>query len=138
LRQILVNLLSNAIKFTHEGSVSVRARLSERGSSGVEAVLNRRPAGPSTNQWVTLQVADTGVGVAEQDQERIFDEFEQVNPGPRGDSISRGTGLGLSISRRLARLLGGEISLESELGRGSVFTLWLPVVDPPPDNGWSD
>ena len=58
---------------------------------------------------------------------RIFDEFEQVNAGPRGDSMQRGTGLGLAISRRLARLLGGDITVESELGKGSNFTIWLPV-----------
>jgi signal transduction histidine kinase len=76
---------------------------------------------------VALQIVDTGVGIAPSDLERIFDEFEQVNAGPRGDSMQRGTGLGLAISRRLARLLGGEISVESELGRGSTFTIWLPV-----------
>jgi signal transduction histidine kinase len=70
---------------------------------------------------------DSGVGIATTDLERIFDEFEQVNAGPRGDSMQRGTGLGLAISRRLARLLGGEISVESEIGRGSTFTVWLPV-----------
>ena len=77
---------------------------------------------------------DSGIGIPEKDRERIFDEFEQVNAGPRGDSIRRGTGLGLSISRRLARLLGGDITVESELGRGSVFTVWLPV-DPVDVNG---
>jgi signal transduction histidine kinase len=77
--------------------------------------------------WIALQVVDSGVGIPAKDCERIFDEFEQVNAGPRGDSIRRGTGLGLPISRRLARLLGGDISVESEPGRGSVFTVWLPV-----------
>jgi hypothetical protein len=77
--------------------------------------------------WVALQVADTGVGIAPADHERIFGEFEQVSSGLRGESMRRGTGLGLSISRRLARLLGGNITVESELGRGSTFTLWLPV-----------
>lgn len=77
--------------------------------------------------WVAVQVSDTGIGVAEEDCERIFEEFEQVNPGPRGDSASRGTGLGLTISRRLARLMDGDITLESEPGKGSTFTLWLPA-----------
>ena len=72
-------------------------------------------------------MTDTGVGIAEKDQARIFEEFEQVNAGPRGDSMQRGTGLGLAISRRLAQLLGGDIGVESELGKGSTFTVWLPV-----------
>ncbi|HEX6630038.1 MAG TPA: ATP-binding protein, partial [Gemmatimonadaceae bacterium] len=60
-------------------------------------------------------------------RERIFDEFEQVNAGARADSDHRGTGLGLPISRRLARLLGGDLRVESDTGRGSTFTVWLPV-----------
>jgi signal transduction histidine kinase len=72
-------------------------------------------------------VTDTGVGIAPSDQARIFEEFEQVNAGPRGDSMQRGTGLGLAISRRLAQLLGGDIGVESELGKGSTFTVWMPV-----------
>ena len=80
----------------------------------------------SRRHWVAVQVADTGVGIASSDYERIFDEFEQV--GPRaGDSATRGTGLGLAISRRLARLLDGDLTVESVAGEGSTFTLWLPV-----------
>ena len=137
LRQILINLIGNAVKNTPAGTLSVRARL-----VGVPVTANmRRPSGgaddagarsllaraPRTGPWVALQVVDTGVGIASTDLERIFDEFEQVNAGPRGDSMQRGTGLGLAISRRLARLLGGEIGVESEPGRGSTFTVWLPV-----------
>ena len=77
--------------------------------------------------WVALQVVDTGIGIGAGDQARIFEEFEQVNAGPRGDSMQRGTGLGLAISRRLARLLGGDLGVDSQLGKGSTFTLWLPV-----------
>jgi signal transduction histidine kinase len=77
--------------------------------------------------WVALQIADSGIGIAPGDLGRIFEEFEQVNAGPRGDSMQRGTGLGLPISRRLARLLGGDITVESELGKGSTFTVWLPA-----------
>jgi signal transduction histidine kinase len=72
-------------------------------------------------------VIDTGIGIAPANQTRIFEEFEQVDAGPRGNSAERGTGLGLAISRRLAGLIGGMIELESELGKGSTFTLWLPV-----------
>jgi signal transduction histidine kinase len=135
LRQILVNLLGNAVKYTVSGGVAVRARLvgppsllprptRTTGDSGAH-IVGRAPDPGAI--WIALQVVDTGVGIAPADQERIFDEFEQVNAGPRGDSMRRGTGLGLSISRRLARLLGGDITVESELGRGSSFTLWLPV-----------
>jgi signal transduction histidine kinase len=77
--------------------------------------------------WIALQIADSGIGIAPPDLVRVFEEFEQVNAGPRGDSMQRGTGLGLPISRRLARLLGGDITVESELGKGSTFTVWIPV-----------
>lgn len=125
LRQILINLLGNAVKFTTDGGIAVRGKLIRRNSSNGNTEL--LSSSGSETLWVALQVADSGVGIAEKDRERIFDEFEQVNAGPRGDSMRRGTGLGLSISRRLARLLGGDISVESELGRGSVFTVWLPI-----------
>jgi signal transduction histidine kinase len=139
LRQILINLIGNAVKYTPAGSVSVRARLlgapEELGArtptprAGMDdpsaaALLARAPR---SGIWVALQVIDSGVGIAANDLTRIFDEFEQVNAGPRSDSMQRGTGLGLAISRRLARLLGGDISVESVLGRGSTFTIWLPV-----------
>jgi signal transduction histidine kinase len=126
LRQILINLLGNAVKFTNNGGISIRGKLVKRNQQNGNADL--LAAGSSSETlWIALQVADSGIGIPEKDRERIFDEFEQVNAGPRGDSIRRGTGLGLSISRRLARLLGGDISVESELGRGSIFTVWLPV-----------
>ena len=125
LRQILINLLGNAVKFTNDGGIAVRGKLIRRNSPNGNTELISSSV--SETLWVALQVADSGVGIAEKDRERIFDEFEQVNAGPRGDSMRRGTGLGLSISRRLARLLGGDISVESELGRGSVFTVWLPI-----------
>jgi signal transduction histidine kinase len=114
LRQILLNLTSNAIKFTEHGAVTVSAR--------------RAPESPETH--VDFVVRDTGIGIAERDQERIFEEFEQVAPSARGDSMQRGTGLGLAISRKLARLLGGEIVVESRLGEGSSFTLRLPIEAP--------
>jgi signal transduction histidine kinase len=106
VRQILVNLLSNAIKFTDRGTVSVAIAAA---------------ADPEGRNWVELRVSDTGPGIAPQDQERIFHEFEQVS----GAAARGGTGLGLAISRKLARLLGGELQVESQPGRGSTFILRL-------------
>ena len=131
LRQILMNLIGNAVKYTPSGSIAVRGRFIDVASVGGQDTpthpeLRARAPDPG-KPWVALQVSDTGIGIATADQTRVFEEFEQVNAGPRGDSMNRGTGLGLAISRRLARLLGGEITLQSELGRGSTFTLWLPV-----------
>lgn len=133
LRQILVNLIGNAVKYTPAGGIAVRARLTGLPvATGTRltpaedpALLVRSPDRRKT--WIALQVIDTGIGISPTDQERIFDEFEQVNAGPRSDSMERGTGLGLAISRRLARLLGGEISVESQPAKGSTFTIWLPV-----------
>ena len=128
LRQVLINLIGNAVKYTDTGTISVRARLrSDDPRLLGTPTLEQTPQPPKPGTWIALQVADTGIGIAAGDLERIFDEFEQVNAGPRGESMRRGTGLGLPISRRLARLLGGEIGVESELGRGSTFTIWLPV-----------
>ena len=111
VRQILMNLMTNAIKFTERGSVTIVAK---------------RANGPSANQ-VSIAIEDTGIGIADADLGRIFDEFEQVRPGGRGDSIARGTGLGLAVSRKLARLLGGDVTVDSQIGHGSRFTLLLPL-----------
>lgn len=136
LRQILVNLIGNAVKYTLEGGIAVRARLLGPGADAINRQWRHTPTSSpvftvqppdATQTWIGLQVADTGIGIAPQDHQRIFEEFEQVNAGSRGDSINRGTGLGLAISRRLARLLGGDITVESEPGKGATFTLWIPV-----------
>ncbi|MEE9398001.1 MAG: ATP-binding protein [Methylococcales bacterium] len=106
LKQILINFLSNAVKFTHEGSITIRVKQS--GSNTID-----------------FSVADTGIGVPEDAFEKIFEEFRQVD-----DDRARkygGTGLGLAITQRLARLLGGEVKVESTIGVGSTFTLILPV-----------
>ncbi len=112
VQQILNNLLSNAIKFTPEG--------------GRIAVTVRRDA----LGFMVLAVSDTGVGIAPEDQTAIFEKFRQGRTAmPDGDAMTReysGSGLGLSIVKELCRLLHGEILLESELGRGSTFTVRLP------------
>lgn len=128
LRQIIVNLLGNAVKYTPTGGIAVRARVvDERGSGRVVGSPSLVGAPQGGLVWVALQIADSGIGIASGDLARVFEEFEQVNAGPRGDSMQRGTGLGLPISRRLARLLGGDITVESEPGKGSTFTVWIPV-----------
>jgi signal transduction histidine kinase len=114
VQQILNNLLSNAIKFTPEGGrIVVTARLAPTGE-------------------LELIVADTGVGIAPEDQVQIFEKFRQGEMVlPAGDPMTReysGTGLGLSIVKELCKLLGGEVSVQSELGKGSVFTVRLPLV----------
>jgi len=114
VRQILLSLVTNAIKFTERGSVTMVAKRGEGADAG----------------RVLLAVEDTGIGIAPRDLDRIFDEFEQVRPSGRGDSIVRGTGLGLAVSRKLAILLGGEVRVDSQLGTGSRFTLALPVEPP--------
>jgi signal transduction histidine kinase len=128
LRQIILNLLGNAVKYTHSGTISVRTKIIPAADPSVPAIV--KPASDAlvsaSRPWVAILVSDTGIGIGKNDQARIFEEFEQINAGPRGDSMSRGTGLGLPISRRLARLLGGDVTVESELGKGSTFTVWLP------------
>lgn len=130
LRQILVNLLGNAIKYTDAGSIVVKTRLiqqREAATQGLPVILAANSNGiPS---WLCIQVIDSGIGISPMDQERVFEEFEQVDSDPRADSPNRGTGLGLAISRRLSRLLGGDLLLSSQPGKGSTFTLWLPSND---------
>ena len=127
LRQILVNLIGNAVKYTDSGTIVVRTRVFHRTAAlgqGLPEIV--AAAQENVQSWLAIQVIDSGRGIALADQERVFEEFEQVDAGPRADSPHRGTGLGLAISRRLARLLGGDLLLESEPDKGSAFTLWLP------------
>lgn len=110
LRQIMMNLVANAIKFTHKGSVTVRAH--------------------ALNNVVRIEVTDTGIGIAADKFETIFQEFKQVD-----DSSTReyeGSGLGLTITRRLVELHGGHIWLESVVGQGSTFFVSLPIVESHP------
>ncbi|HJQ67754.1 MAG TPA: response regulator [Blastocatellia bacterium] len=106
LQQVLINLLSNAVKFTKEGEVKVLAA--------------RAP-----NDMIRISVSDTGSGISEADLPRIFEEFRQVGAHNRGSRS--GTGLGLAITRRLVDLLGGEITVSSKLGEGSIFSVLLPI-----------
>jgi signal transduction histidine kinase/DNA-binding response OmpR family regulator/HAMP domain-containing protein len=108
LEQVLKNLISNALKFTPRGSVALNISAVE----GEEA-------------FITFSVEDTGIGIAKDKQDLIFEAFSQEDGSTR--RRFGGTGLGLSISKELTRLLGGEIKLKSESGKGSVFTIYLPV-----------
>ncbi|GAB4135120.1 MAG: hypothetical protein Kow0040_19660 [Thermogutta sp.] len=134
LRQILLNLVGNAVKFTEQGGVRVQLRFVGHGipgnSSSPESDAESPGAGDQPVRGVLeFAVVDTGPGIAPEDQARVFDPFVQVD-----DSMSRrygGTGLGLTITRRLAELLGGEILLESEPGKGSTFRLRLPTAAAP-------
>jgi signal transduction histidine kinase len=108
LKQILLNLLSNACKFTKQGEVALRVRKVAEG-----------------REWVELAVADDGIGMTTEQQAKLFQDFTQA------DSLTArrygGTGLGLAISRKLARMMGGDVTVASETGKGSVFTVRLPV-----------
>jgi len=107
VKQIVLNLLNNALKFTPSGSVTIGATFE------------------SSDRVMAIAVRDTGVGIPEESQSKIFEDFRQLDDSPtRGYG---GTGLGLSICRRLAQMLGGTIDVESQVGEGSTFTLRLPV-----------
>jgi signal transduction histidine kinase len=107
IKQILLNLLSNAVKFTPEG-----------GRIDVDAAL--------ADGAVEISVSDTGIGIAPEDQERIFEEFRQV--GKDYAQKREGTGLGLTLTKKFVEMHGGKIWVKSELGRGSRFTFTLPIT----------
>ena len=109
VEQILLNLLGNAVKFTEKGSVHTECRLREG--------------------EVLVRVADTGIGIKESDMDALFQPFRQIDA--HIDRKYEGTGLGLSISRKLVELLGGKIRVESEWGKGSVFSFTLPTKGRP-------
>jgi PAS domain S-box-containing protein len=106
VKQILLNLVSNAVKFTHEGSVTVAVACAPEGG-------------------VTIRVSDTGIGIRREDLEAIWEDFRQVDQSRTREH--GGTGLGLSITRKLLERLGGRASVESEYGKGTTFTVWLPA-----------
>jgi len=111
IRQVLVNLLSNAVKFTERGHVELRcdARKADQGS-----------------HLLDVEVEDTGAGISEQELDRLFHHFEQTASGKK---LQMGTGLGLAISREFARLMGGDITVSSQEGRGSIFRFQVPVAE---------
>ena len=107
LRQVLFNLLSNACKFTKEAEIKLQARRVVDGG-----------------EWIELAVADSGIGMTAEQQAKLFEDFTQAD----ASTAQRfgGTGLGLAISRKLARMMGGDVTVTSEPGKGSVFTVRLP------------
>ena len=109
IRQILGNLVSNAVKYTPEGKVTVIVGMKDN------------PASRQNESWATVDVVDTGIGIPKDKQNLIFQEFTRL-----GEDSRPGVGLGLAISYRIARAIGGNITVESEPGKGSTFTLWLP------------
>ncbi len=111
LRQVLINLLGNAVKFTQQGGIALRVGVRGRSNGHLRLVAD---------------VEDTGPGIAEEEQGKVFDHFEQTATGIR---TGGGTGLGLAISREFAHLLGGELSVQSQLGVGSVFSLEIDIEE---------
>jgi signal transduction histidine kinase len=109
LRQILLNLLSNACKFTKEGEVALRGRRVSNGGA-----------------WIELSVSDTGIGMTPEQRAKLFEEFTQADATTAQQF--GGTGLGLAITRKLARMMGGDVTVTSEPGKGSVFTVRLPAA----------
>lgn len=123
LRQIILNLLTNAVKFTKEGYVAITVDKTDSRHPLIAAKTSQNTT--VSKDWLKITVKDTGLGISEKDQQKLFSYFEQAN-----DSISRqfgGTGLGLAISNSFSHLLGGFIHLESQFGQGSEFQLFLPI-----------
>ena len=111
LRQVFINVLGNAVKFTEKGGIGLRARADREGATG--PVLR-------------VEIEDTGPGISPEDQDKLFRHFEQTKSGQQAGT---GTGLGLAISREFVRLMGGDITLSSHVGKGSVFVIHLPLKE---------
>ena len=116
LRQVLMNLLSNAIKFTHQGRITLR----------VSQEKPITPEAPKESYQLQIEVEDTGTGIAPEDLESIFEAFVQTNLTQHDHT---GTGLGLAISQKFVQMMGGQLQLESEVGRGSCFYFSVPITD---------
>ena len=123
LRQVMINLIQNAIKFTEAGGIEVSAEIEGRPGAGVEKPVIR------------FTVSDTGCGIAADQLAAVFEAFVQAENGGKSP---KGAGLGLSISQKYARLMGGELTAESAVGRGSVFSFWIPMVPADAPEGGAD
>ena len=111
LRQVFINVLGNAVKFTEEGGIGLRVRADREGMAG---------------PCLRVEVEDTGPGISQDDQDKLFRHFEQTKTGQQAGT---GTGLGLAISREFVRLMGGDITVSSQVGRGSIFVIYLPLKE---------
>ncbi|MGL5193840.1 MAG: urea ABC transporter substrate-binding protein [Chroococcales cyanobacterium] len=127
VRQILLNLLSNAAKFTEKGKIILEVRIkNHEENTGAKVPLNSTPLPPSETPWIIFRVRDTGIGMSAEQLAQLFQPFVQGD-----DSTTRkygGTGLGLALVKKFCEMMGGSISVESEVGRGSVFEIALPLV----------
>jgi PAS domain S-box-containing protein len=111
LRQVFINVLGNAVKFTEQGGIGVRVRADREGATG---------------PFLRVEIEDTGPGISPDEQDKLFRQFEQTKTGQQAGT---GTGLGLAISREFVRLMGGDITLNSQIGKGSVFVIRLPLKE---------
>ena len=111
LRQVFINVLGNAVKFTEQGGIGLRVRADREGATG---------------PCLRVEIEDTGPGISPDDQDKLFRHFEQTKTGQQAGT---GTGLGLAISREFVRLMGGDITVSSQVGKGSVFVIHLPLKE---------
>jgi PAS domain S-box-containing protein len=111
LRQVFINVLGNAVKFTEQGGIGLSVRANREGASG---------------PFLRVEIEDTGPGISADEQDKLFHHFEQTKTGQQAGT---GTGLGLAISREFVRLMGGEITVSSQVGKGSVFVIQLPLTE---------
>src|SRR5437588_358221 len=114
LRQVFINVLGNTVKFTEQGGIGLRVRADRRGAAG---------------PFLDVEIEDTGPGISPDDQDKLFRHFEQTKTGQQAGT---GTGLGLAISREFVRLMGGAITVNSQVGKGSVFVIHLPLKEGEP------